>query len=103
MTAHEPTITIDGVEMAGSPYSSNIAPRNVDAAGSTFEVSYSEAGSATTVTEFCCVLAVTRRFADGPALASGCCCCWFQRLRRRSPKIPQPAGAYQTGDDQARS
>jgi hypothetical protein len=44
------TITIDGDEMAGSPYDSNIAPRNVDAAGSTFEVSYSEAGSATTVT-----------------------------------------------------
>lgn len=44
------TITIDGEEMAGSPYSSTIAPRSVDAAGSTFEVSYSEAGSATTVT-----------------------------------------------------
>ncbi len=44
------TITIDGEEMAGSPYSSNIAPRNVDPAGSSFEISDSEAGLTTTVT-----------------------------------------------------
>jgi len=44
------TITIDGTEMAGSPFASNIAPRSVDASSSTFQVSYSEAGSPTTVT-----------------------------------------------------
>jgi hypothetical protein len=44
------TITIDGGEMAGSPFAMEIAPRSVDASGSSFEVSYSEAGSPTTVT-----------------------------------------------------
>jgi hypothetical protein len=44
------TVTIDGFEMAGSPFTSNIAPRNISAENSSFEVSYSEVGLETTVT-----------------------------------------------------
>jgi hypothetical protein len=44
------TITIDGYEMTGSPFTSNIAPRSVSAENSSFEISYSEVGLETTVT-----------------------------------------------------
>ncbi len=48
--ADEVTITIDGFEMAGSPFTSNIAPRSVDPTQSSFVVSDSEVGQTTTVT-----------------------------------------------------